>query len=71
MNGTATATIGSTATGKRAWKTRWRLTISDAVACWTPLANQVQAMRPLNTNTGKLATPRSRIVEKTNTSTAS
>jgi hypothetical protein len=71
MNGTATETIGSTATGKRDWKTRWRLTISDAVACCTPAANQLHAISPLNTKTGKWSIPRSRIVEKTNTSTAS
>ena len=71
MNGTATATIGSTPTGKRGWKTRWRWAISAPVACWMPLENQPHAIRPLNTKTGKLSIPRSRIVENTNTNTAS
>ena len=55
MNGTATATIGSTPTGKRGWKTRCRWAISDPVACWIPLPNQPHAIRPLNTKTGKLS----------------
>ena len=54
MNGTATATIGSTPTGKRGWKTRWRWAISDASRLLDPAREPAPGDQPAEDEHGEV-----------------